>query len=142
MRSECIAAVPQSTCCFYTWKLPVTLQLQPVLFDQAQNTMSRAEAKLRREAYRAEPSVTPWKAYLASREIQNLSSEVADAVFAPVSGGFSSSEPERPSSLTSCAVSRAEGKSKAGLLQEVLPEAGDAPRNNAEKQSPSLALAA
>lgn len=141
MRSECIAALPQSTCC-YTWKLPVTPHMRPVLFDQANDIVSRASAKLRRGTCRAEHPSIPWKAYLASREFQNLASDMADAVFSPASS-FSSSELERPSSLKPCALTRAAGKPAPGsLLASVLQDAGDAPRDNAEKQAPGLALAA
>jgi len=140
MRSECIAALPQSTCS-YTWKLPVTPHMRPVLFDQAHTLVSRAGAKLRREIAKAEHPSIPWKAYLASREFQNLASDLADAVFSPASG-YSSSDLERPLSLKPCACMRLACKPEQGaLLASVLQDTGEASRDNAEKQ-PGLALAA
>lgn len=143
MRSECIAAAPQSLCS-YTWKLPVTPHMRPVLFDQSHDVLSRSAAKLRRETCKAEHPSIPWKAYLASREFQNLASDLADAVFAPASSGQSSQEPERPASLILApgACKRSTAKSVAGLLAAVLPEGRDAPPDHALKQAPGLALAA
>ena len=140
MRSNCIAALPHSTCS-YTWKLPATPQMRPVLVDQAHQATSRAGSRSRREAPRSGHSSIPWKTYLASREFNNLASDLADAVFSPSSTSHSSSGTERHSSLS--ALTQAAGQPSAGsLLDSVLPEASDAPRNKAEKQAPGLALAA
>jgi len=141
MRSNCIAALPHSTCS-YTWKLPVTLQMRPGLVDQDHHAKSRAGSRACREAPRSGHSSIPWKTYLASREFNNLASDLADAVFSPSSASLSSSsETERPSSLS--VLTQAAGQPSAGsLLDSVLPEASDAPRNKVEKQAPGLALAA
>ena len=138
MRSNCIAALPHSTCS-YTWKMPVAPQMRPALVDQAY----RAALRLRREGSNAEHSSIPWKTYLASREFKNLASDIADAVFSPSSTSLSSPETERPSSLNAPAFARTGVKSSAGsLLASVLSDASDAPRNKLEKQAPDLALAA
>src|SRR5664279_1299981 len=127
MRSNCIAALPHSTCS-YTWKLPVTLQMRPVLVDQAHHATSRAGSRSRRKAPRSAHTSIPWKTYLASREFQNLASDLADAVFSPSSTSHSSSETERPSSLS--VLTQPAGQPPAGsLLDSVLPEASEAPRN-------------
>lgn len=140
MRSNCIAALPHSTCS-YTWKLPVTLQMRPILVDQARHATYRAGSRARREAPRSDHSSIPWKTYLASREFNNLASDLADAVFSPSSTSHSSSETERPSSLS--VLTQAVGQPSAGsLLDSVLPESGDAPRVNVERRAPGLALAA
>ena len=143
MRSNCIAAFPQ-TVCYYTWKLPAALQRPPVLIDQAHNTNSRAGVRLRRESPGGEHSSIPWKAYLALREFKNLASDLADAVFSPCSStSLSFVETERPSSLNARAFTRAADQPTAGsLLASVLPDACDALHKNAEKQAPGLALAA
>ncbi len=144
MRSECIAAAPQLACC-YTWKLPATPHMRPVLLDQAHSPYSRAEAKPRRGFCRAEHPSIPWKAYLASREFQNLASDIADAVFAaPSSFRQSPADTERPLSLISGsrAFSGASGKSSGGLLVPVLPGEGGTPPSDANKQAPGLAMAA
>jgi hypothetical protein len=140
MRSNCIAALPHSTCC-YTWKLPVTPQMRPVLVDQTHHAASRAGSRSRREAPRSDHSSIPWKTYLASREFKNLASDLADAVFSPSSTSHSFSETERPSSLS--VLTQAAGQPSAGsLLDSVLPEAGDAPGDKAERPAMGLALAA
>ena len=142
MRSHCIAALQHSTCS-YRWKLPVTPRVRAVPIDQAHHSTSRAGARLRREASKAEHSSISWKTYLASREFKNLASDIADAVFSPSSTSLSSAETERPSSLNARVRTWATCQPSAGaLLASVLPDADDAPRNKAEKQAPSLALAA
>jgi len=141
MRSNCIAALPQSVC-YYTWKLPAALQRPPVLVDQSHNINSRAGVRLRRESPGGEHSSIPWKAYLALREFKNLASDLADAVFSPSSStSLSFVETERPSSFS--VLTQAAGQPSAGsLLDSVLPEADDAPRNKVERRAPGLALAA
>ncbi len=140
MRSECMAAAPQLACC-YTWKLPVTPHLRPVLFDQAHEGRSRASARLRKGNCRAEHPSMSWKAYLASREFQNLASDLADAVFAPDFASQPSPDAARPASLTF--GSRGEnGYASAGLMAPVLRSAAGAPPENAKTQSPRFALAA
>ncbi|KAI95047.1 hypothetical protein T281_07645 [Rhodomicrobium udaipurense JA643] len=101
MRSECIAALPQSVC-VYAWKLPVTRHMRPVLSDHAHGLVSRPRSRHRVEALKAEHPSLPWKAYVASREFQNLASDLADAVFAPATASHPSQhKPDRPSSLIS-----------------------------------------
>ena len=142
MRNHCIAALQHSTCS-YRWKLPVTPQVRAVPIDQAHHSTSRAGARLQREASKAEHSSIPWKTYLASREFKNLASDIADAVFSPSSTSLSCAETERPSSLSVRIRTWPAGQPSAGpLLASVLPDAGDAPRNKAEKQAAGLALAA
>jgi len=109
--------------------------MRPVLFDQAHS--GRASAKQRREACRAEHPSIPWKAYLASREFQNLASDLADAVFAPALAHKPIQDAERPTSLTQ-ASSGTRGNASAGLLAPVLQGAPD----TAKKQAPGFALAA
>ena len=143
MRSDCIAAWPQSTCCSYTWKLPVTPQMRPVLLDKTHTVVCQGHAKARPESSKPEHAAIPWKTYLATREFKNLASDLADAVFSPISSGLSSTEAERPASLNASAFCQAAGSPSAGsLLASVLPEAEDAPLKNADKQVPGLALAA
>ena len=143
MRSSCIAVSPHSTCS-YAWKLPVTPQTRPTLIDQAHNLPSRSEASLRREVVRPEPSSIPWKTYLALRELKNLASNLADAVFSPSSTSLSSLETERPSSLLAHSFAQA-GQHSAGLLaSSVLPDADadEVLSVKAGQQMPGLALAA
>jgi hypothetical protein len=118
--------------------------MRPVLFDQVHDIAPRAGAKFRRDICKAEHPSIPWKAYLASREFQNLASDLADAVFAPASSCQSSLEPERPASLIAGprVFARAGGKPFTGLLAPVVQEGGDASRDNAQKQAPGIALAA
>jgi hypothetical protein len=143
MRSECMAAPPQLACC-YTWKLPATLHMRPVLLDHTHGPFLRTDPRPRRKVCRAEHPSIPWKAYLASREFQNLASGIADAVFTPSNCRQGSTDAERPLSLTagSPTPGRASGKPSGGLLARVLPdEAGPAPQD-ADEQASGLAMAA
>jgi hypothetical protein len=136
MRSECMAAPPQFACC-YTWKLPATRHMRPVLLDHNHGPFSRTDSRPRRKACRAEHPSIPWKAYLASREFQNLASDIADAVFAPSSSRQISPDAERPLSLgagSHAPGSRDAGKPSTGLLARILPEPAG--------QAPGLAMAA
>jgi hypothetical protein len=96
-----------------------------------------------REAAQADHPSIPWKAYLASREFQHVSSDLAEALFtqpcpAPVHGGI------RPACLKSSgsALVAADGKALNGLLAPVLP--GSAADSQAPQQAGAddLALAA
>ena len=142
MRSYCITVSPHSTWS-YAWKLPATSQMRPVLTSQAHHSNSRPSAWLQGEAAGAEHSSISWKTYLASRELKNLASDLADAVFSPSSTSLSSPETERPSSLNTREFAQTAGQPSAGsLVTSVLADAGDAPRDNAGKQALGLALAA
>jgi len=143
MRSECIAAWPKSTCS-YAWKLPVTPYMRSVLFEQAHDELSRMGSKPRRETFKAEHPSIPWKAYLASREFQNLASDLAEAVFAPASDSLSAPAFERPASLflSACAFTRG-GKTITQLLVRAVPEEEDlASGNDGAQAAAGLALAA
>ncbi len=136
MRSNCILALQHSTCS-YAWKMPAAPQVRLGLADQPHH------AQLRREAADTDQSSISWKTYLASRRFKNLASDIADAVFSPSSTSLSCSETERPESLNAHTFARAAGQpSGSSLLASVLPDAGSASRNKAEKQAPGLALAA
>jgi hypothetical protein len=115
--------------------------MRPVLFDQAHETFFRAGVRPPRESCRAEHPSIPWKAYLASREFQNLASDLADAVFAPACASQPSSGAERPKSLIS-GSSGARGNASAGLMAPVLHGAAGASLENANTQAPGFALAA
>ncbi len=141
MRNECRAAMPQLACC-YMWKLPVTPHMRPVLFDQVHGSFERGGAKQRREVCRAEHPSIPWKAYLASREFQNLASDLADGVFAPATAAQPCPDAERPMSLTpETRTCGSESKASGGLLAPVL-SSGAGPLDVAKKQAPRLAMAA
>jgi hypothetical protein len=141
MRSECMAAVPHSMCS-YTWKMPVTHQ-RPALFEHAQESMSPS-AGMTREAEKVEHPSIPWKAYLATREFQNLASDLADAVF---SASPNDSIPDRsvptiltrdPRDLPGAAV-----KPLRGVLASVLPaDAGAMPQSKPGREPLELAAAA
>jgi hypothetical protein len=141
MRSECMAAVPQWACC-YTWKLPATPHMRPVLFDRADASFARGR-RLRREVCRAEHPSIPWKAYLASREFQNLASDLADGIFAPAPCRQACQDAARPTSLAE-GGGRGEAANDApgGLLASVLSGDAGRPLDNAKKQAPRFAMAA
>ena len=82
MRSECIAAVPPSVSS-YTWKAVSSSRTRPYSLDPAKDRVSRRERHFQRSAPKAEHPSLPWKAYLASRELQNLASDLTYAVFGP-----------------------------------------------------------
>jgi len=140
MRSECIAALPQSVC-VYAWKLPVTRHMRPVLMDQVHGLLPRPHGRLRTEALKGEHPSLPWKAYLASREFQNLASDLADAVFAPASTSQSSHhKPDRPSSLISRRCRPARAAKPNRILAPVVPGRQNALLDIAD--GPALAYAA
>lgn len=142
MRSECIAALPQSACC-YTWKLPVTPHMRPVLLDESHDAYSRAGAKLRRETCRAEHPSIPWKAYLASREFQNLASDLAEAVFTPAASRLPAQNNDRPATLISAprVLNNGAGEPSSGALAPVFAD-GCEPHGNGEESARGFALAA
>ncbi len=125
MRSESIAALPQSVC-VYAWKFPVTRHMRPILSDQAHGLVPRHQRRHRVETSKAEHPSLPWKAYVASREFQNLASELADAVFVSAPASHPSQhEPDRPSSLI---TRRRPGKAARPhrILAPVIPGCQDA----------------
>jgi hypothetical protein len=96
------------------------------------------------EASQADHPSIPWKAYLASREFQHVSSDLAEALFTvpcpeAVPGVM------RPASLTLSenALAAADGKAVSGLLAPILPgSAGDSQAPQHGGQPGDLALAA
>ncbi len=140
MRSECIAASPRSISS-YAWKVPCA---RPALFDRAQRLQIASAEQSAQEASQAGHPSIPWKAYLASREFQHVSSDLAEALFAatcadPVPSGI------RPASLTSSArpAAAADGKALNGLLAPVLQESpADSQAAQHDGQPDDLALAA
>ncbi len=141
MRSECLAASPRSISS-YVWKVPPA---RPRLFDCAQRLLAASGEQPAREASQADHPSIPWKAYLASREFQHVSSDLAEALFTvpcpeAVPGAI------RPASLISNenALAAADGKALSGLLAPVLPGSAadsEAPQQHGE-QPGDLALAA
>jgi hypothetical protein len=139
MHSDCLAASPRSIHS-YAWKIPPA---RPALFDRAQRLPIAGGEQPAREATQTDHPSIPWKAYLASREFQHLSSDLAEALFTapcpdPVPGAI------RPASLTSggSGLASADGKALSGLLAPVLP--GSAAGSQAPEQvgPDNLALAA
>jgi hypothetical protein len=114
---------------------------RPALFDRAQRLLIAGGEQSAREASQADHPSIPWKAYLASREFQHVSSDLAEALFTvpcpdPVPGAI------RPASLTlsGCAP---DGKALNGLLAPVLPgSAADSQAPQYGEQPDDLALAA
>ncbi len=119
MQSECLAVSPDLICS-YAWKVPAE---RPAIFERAQRLIARSEEKSSRDASKAEHPSIPWKAYLASREFQHLSSDLAEALFAqqpPAGRGHAA----HPGSLTLRAGAGAAIKPAQGLLAPVLPDDG------------------
>jgi hypothetical protein len=116
---------------------------RPALFDRAQrNPAAGAEQPVREAAQADHPSI-PWKAYLAAREFQHLSSDLAEALFTvpcpdPVPG-------IRPASLalSGCSPAAADGTALGGLLAPVLPgSVADSQAALQGEEPDTLALAA
>jgi hypothetical protein len=140
MRSECLAASPRSISS-YAWKLPPA---RPAIFDRAQRPLISGDGQSAREASQAAHASIPWKAYIASREFQHVSSDLAEALFS-----VPCPEPEpgaiRPSSFTlsGSALTAADGKALSGLLAPVLPRStADSRTPLGGEQPDDLALAA
>jgi len=140
MRSECLAASPRSMNS-YAWKVPPA---RPALLNSAQRLPSAGEQSVCEASQAGHPSI-PWKAYLASREFQHVSSDLAEALFTEPCPEAVPSAP-RPASLTFSenALTAADGKAVSGLLAPILQgsTAGpQAPERDGEQPS-DLALAA
>jgi hypothetical protein len=140
MRSQCTAASPQFISS-YAWKEPLQ---RPELFERAERLIARAREH-GREASKAEHPSIPWKAYLASREFQNLASDLAEALFSPPPSAVPQAT-SRPLSLRLDAGTFPwlGVKPLSGLLAPALPD-GTSPsanRSEADRGQPSLAKAA
>jgi hypothetical protein len=140
MRSECLAALPQSFSS-YAWKVPPA---RPALFDRAQSLLTSSGEQSAREAPQAGHPSVPWKAYLASREFQHLSSDLAEALFA---AALPDTVPDavRPASLaiSEAALAAKDGNARSGLLAAILPGSdADSQAAQDSEQPGDLALAA
>jgi hypothetical protein len=140
MRSECLAASPQSFSS-YAWKVPPA---RPALFDRAQSLLTSGGEQSAREAPQGDNPSLPWKAYLASREFQHLSSDLAEALFA---AALPDTVPDtvRPASLamSETALAAKDGKALCGLLAPILPDCiADSQAPEDGEQPDGLALAA
>jgi len=118
MRSECLAASPLSSSS-YAWKVPPA---RPALLSSAQRLLTAGGEQSMYEASPADHPSIPWKAYLASREFQHVSSDLAEALFTEpcpeaVPGAI------RPASLvwSENALAAVQGKALNGLLAPILP---------------------
>jgi hypothetical protein len=123
MRSECIAAVPPSVSS-YTWKAVSSSRTRPYPLDSAKDRISRRERRFQRSAPKAEHPSLPWKAYLASRELQNLASDLTDAVFGP-STSVKAPDLSRPAILMLDAKDSADALCEASnrLRAPIMPQA-------------------
>jgi hypothetical protein len=117
MRNECTAVPPQFISS-YAWKEPLR---RPELFERAERLIARAQERGRDAAKAEHPSI-PWKAYLASREFQNLASDLAGALFSPSSAEVVQAA-SRPLSLrlNAGAFPWIGAKPLSGLLVPALP---------------------
>jgi hypothetical protein len=85
MHSEAVVAIPQSVYA-YAWK-------RPVASDVPQLRGSSERESVQPRGHQA----ASWKAYLVSRDFQNLASDLAEAIFSTPSGPVP--DAERPSCL-------------------------------------------
>jgi hypothetical protein len=120
MRSESMAATPHSLYA-YSWKQPAAHHLRAVLTsDRADGAHRDAEARA------AEHPALSWKAYLASKDFQNLASELADTIFSPSRAAPPRDTSRPPSLLSGVSCAQGLGKPLAGLLVPALQESSDA----------------
>jgi hypothetical protein len=121
MQSECLAVSPDLICS-YAWKVPAE---RPAIFDRAQRLMEKSS----RGAAKPEHPSVPWKAYLASREFQHLSSDLAEAFFSELPPAIHG-DALHPGGLTleACAPGAAASKPAQGLLAPVLAGGTPEPR--------------
>lgn len=140
MRSQCIVTLPYATA--YAWKLPATPQINSLSVDHLQHPLYQTASQLPKDAPKTECPFIPWKAYLASREVKNLASNLANAVFSPSSTGLCIPDIERPFSLNARQEVWGIARSTSGsLLTSILPDTEDLPLNT-DPQMRELALAA
>jgi hypothetical protein len=127
MHSEAVTAIPQSVYA-YAWKRPVAHEV-----PHPKGNSERESAQPRGH------QAASWKAYLVSRDFQNLASDLAEAIFSAPSGPLP--DAERPSCLIGTG-SLAQTPS-AKLLEPVLEgEHGARPANAGELELLDLAIAA
>jgi hypothetical protein len=127
MRSEAVVAIPQSVYA-YAWKRPVADDV-----PQPRGNSERGSNQPRGH------QAASWKAYLVSRDFQNLASDLAEAIFSTPSGPLP--DAERPS----CLIGRGclPETSGAKLLEPVLErEHGGRPAKADELEPLDLAIAA
>jgi len=117
---------------------------RPALFEHAQRMLVADDEQEARETPQAGHPSIPWKAYLASREFQHVSSDLAEALFsAPCPDAMPGIV--RPASLamSESALAAVDGKARSGLLAPILPGSpadSQAPQHG--EQPSDLALAA
>lgn len=142
MRSDCIAALPPSVSS-YAWKAASPTRARPHSTDHAKDAVVRRDTIFRRAAPKSVHPSLPWKAYLASRELQNLASDVTDAVFTS-KPSEQAVEPVRPA-IFMLGENRTPCKSQALLLAPILSVAEDGAVNEGsrlDRELDGLAIAA
>jgi hypothetical protein len=134
MHSDCMATWPYSINS-YTWKNAAAMERRTVPFPTAE--LHLASRAIHKPATEENVSVS-WKAYLASRQLQNMASDLADAIFSGA-GTFECDEASYPESLLSpdSAVKPGAGGQRPCLLLPAVPPSGGEP---AETEAPSLVL--
>lgn len=132
MQNECMALAPQSLVTF-TWKEPPA---KPSILQRAENAQ---QGSLDQNGRPDQPYL-PWKAYLATRDFQNLASDITNAFFAKADEAAVPTH--RPQVLM--ATSPAASGHRSSLLAPVL-QTDQAPalhQAGASSASSSLPLAA
>ncbi len=144
MRSECIAAMPQ-TIYSYTWKSAASGRDEPsAASNHRREFLARAGEKAPLDAVKPENPSVSWKAYLASREFQNLAADLADAIFS-AAPDETARDLSRPSILmTDSGAMPGGARPLSGLLAPILPQESiaAAPSIGSGDYSQDLAIAA
>jgi hypothetical protein len=140
VQSECLAVTPRSISS-YAWKVP---SARPALFDRGPQLPIASAGQRAHEATQGNHPSIPWKAYLASREFQHVSSDLAEALFTvPCPGPVPSAIRPASFTLSGAALAAKDGKALRGLLAPVLPgSAADSQTPLQAGQPDALALAA
>jgi hypothetical protein len=127
MHSDSLASWPYSIDS-YAWKSPAAAaaDTRPPLFKVAQRLLAARDVA----AQPGNPVTVSWKAYLASRHLQMLASELGDALFSRQRpggpcGDIASAGLDRPAIFSACSDQElASGEPRSQLLASVLPQAG------------------
>ncbi len=129
MRSECIAAMPQSLCA-YAWKEEALASSNKSAGRHPESSEKRTRA-IDGEPLESGHSPVSWKAHLALRDFQNLASDLAEAFFS-ASRVEPLGEAARPAILSSHVSLTQHGRATSRLLT-----AAGAPRDHAQTEPAS-----
>ncbi len=136
MRTGDVAAIPQSLS-YHMWKLSIHTETAALVRRPLSSKLYRAVST------RLKPSdqSIPWKAYLASRQIQDVAADLAEAIFSPA--GSPVAQPlDLPVCFKTPDLSVPDSACVQMLLRVTLPARDSADVRPPDEAEPAVRLAA